>query len=312
MFEDWYAKQQSHPIIHQEFNHTVYGCNTDNAREIALLSQFAVNLLTRLRLDQYTTSQPHFYSYILPDYEFLSATNIPPNFAEWATVCVRASKDNKGYEDMVVWSEKHHKKIPNLGGKNLSEDDADVIRESIHENAHLIMDHYSGFPTSESTPFSEALVEYIPRVRFGLQKYMPESTNFLAELPNEKILTARSMWDGLSQHSSDPLSKNFAYASCFLLGVGIINRIMDVCKCDMDAALSKYIAAFKEAEISDLVVNNLAKLINVDQLELWDSKKLLLDGQKWLKEHTRHMNYDLLARESGTQSKDLGMTESSV
>lgn len=250
---------------------------------ITSLNLWAVKKISELPLGQFDRNKPSFACIVIPQATFLGSTGIPENYS-WAKICSR-SLWREGREDLVVTSSQYadffdfNTKTPL---ETLDEKQIDVLREIVHEHLPTMRDHYLRYPSAKCLPISEAMDELIPRYIFGLQAHMPTSTAFLRNIFTADLLTIQDLWTGFSQHSSEPVSKNRAYGSAFLLGLGLISQIEEICEADPKSALSKWMDAIVEAKTPKSAVNLLASIANLDKKEVWQGKTLQLKGQEAL------------------------------
>lgn len=246
------------------------------------LNQRAVSLIRGLRLSQFRLKQPVFTLVIVPAEQFQQVTRIPDNFS-WATVCSRRVWWAEKGEDAVVTSSAHTAVInfdTTLPLHDLSEKQADVIREATHEHLPTLKDTYLRYPSVTELPFSEAMDETVPRLVLGLQTKMPQSTQFLASLDESQILTVEELWNGFSKYSSSPVSYNHAYGSAFLLGAGILMGLRKKYGMTNREALSLWLETMMVALDGREVVTKTANALGRSEKEVWNGKKLQKEGQE--------------------------------
>lgn|GEM_PF-2355473 len=255
----------------------------DSVRSIAGLNGLAVSLIANLNLSQFQQRQPKFTFVVIPSDDFLRVTKIPENFG-WATTCSRGIW-RQDREDAVVVSSIHD--CQNLGPSSdigqLTETQADVLREAVHEHLPTLRDTYLPFSSASALPISEAMDELVPRYILGMQDYMPKSTQFLVDLPEDKLLTIQDLWDGFSRHSSDPIRTNHAYGSAFLFGIALIKKLENNGEFNKSEALSLWLDLMVKAKSPIDVVEKFAKYLDVDTKLLYSDKVFQKEGQELLR-----------------------------
>ncbi|MCX7996525.1 MAG: hypothetical protein N2691_02050 [Patescibacteria group bacterium] len=244
---------------------------------------WAVEKIFSLRLRQFREKPPSFACAIVLRDKFLEFTKIPASYT-WALSCSRGLR-RAGREDTVVISSAYANLLdfnPNDPLDKLSEQQVDILRESIHEHLPTLRDHYLPYPSAKLLPISEAMDEIIPRYVLGLQEHMPGSTRFLVAIPDERLLTVRDLWIGFSRIASDPVSRNVAYGSAFLLGLGLIRQIEKLFRVCPESAVSMWLDTMCKAETPVSCVANLASLAEIEESGIWYERSLQRSGQQFL------------------------------
>lgn len=253
--------------------------NANDISPIKHLNHRAVTQIKSLQLPQFSLKRPLYTCVIVPSDRFLEATRIPANFG-WATVCSRSVWPNQR-ENAVVTSTKHAVMgVENTTITDLTESQADILREAVHEYLPTLRDTYLPYPSASALPISEAMDEAVPRYVMGLQACMPNSTHFLTELKPDQLLTVSELWDGFSKHSSNPVSTNPAYGSAYLLGVSIESRLQQREGMTPTEALSEWLGLMIKATDSKDVVKKLADRLQVTEDILWNGRQLQIEGQE--------------------------------
>lgn len=135
----------------------------------------------------------------------------------------------------------------------------------------------------------EALCETI--ARRGLQQNIPDSTKFLMALNNEDFVTMADLdHNGRSTYSVEPIIYNRAYASIYLAGLYLANRLgfdKQSGKVDYGFGTQKLLDLFWSQEQAKLMTK-VAEAASIPYDELYGSIEPIIKGQTILRNFSEH------------------------
>jgi len=141
----------------------------------------------------------------------------------WAKACCRGQK----YDDTVCYD----LSIVTPKWNSLATLDPDDFRELGHEITHSVLaneldDDVRSSLLDQAVDVKEALAELVPRIDLGLQKRLPNSTEFLLKLRKEDFIPLATIRrEGTRIFSAKPLSENTGYGSIYLAGLTMAKHL---------------------------------------------------------------------------------------
>jgi len=167
------------------------------------------------------------------------------------------------------------------GLESIEEASPELKRGVIHELVPQILDYQMEIPSRYTLSFNEGIAELTPRVLISLQANLYESTQYLLSLTEEDIVTLREIDENKpSYYSSEPISRNRAYASA-LLGIMWITKNLSqrrFGKPDHLEGTKALIQLMCSYDNSGDIYKAVATELGIGQNEFYDSKQPMLES----------------------------------
>lgn len=230
------------------------------------------NQIQKLKLIYPANAKPIFYTYIVPDDQFVELLNYPYKTRKGGGKPV-PSYDIDGFNSAFGQSQNIFEyafdKKPTIS----------QIVNGIHEYAHLV--HSQFF--KKDRLISEGFAEALPLYTLGYESKFIEHRNFLKSLKLNQIYSPKQLLDmqdngtfyGKAVEPHKSCSFALSYVSSYLFVRGCIETVASKYKLDRVQATQKFLEVVRSSQCSHgWLIYDLADFLGIPRNELLNTKKL--------------------------------------